>query len=57
MKYTFSFSGEVTVTADSEQAAYEKADELVAPTCYASDNCESITVDNIELIDTEEVDE
>lgn len=57
MKYTFSFSGEVTVIADSEQAAYQKADELVAPTCYASDNCESITVDNIELIDTGEEDE
>lgn len=57
MKYTFSFSGEVTVIADSEQAAYQKADELVAPTMWASDHCESITVDNIELIDTEEDDE
>ena len=57
MKYTFSFSGEVTVIADSEQAAYQKVDELVAPTIWASDNCENITVDNIELIDTEEDDE
>ena len=54
MKYTFVFSGEVTVIAESEEEAFERADELVAPTFWASDNCESITVDSIELVDTED---
>lgn len=54
MKYTFAFSGEITVEADSEEEAYEIADDLVAPTAYAFDNCESITVDDISLLETEE---
>ncbi len=54
MRYTFAFSGEITVIADSKQEAFEMADELVSPTVYADDHCEHITVDNIELIDEEE---
>lgn len=54
MKYTFTFEGEITVTADSEEEAFELADNIVAPSMWAHDNCNNISVDNIELIDTEE---
>ena len=54
MRYEFVFGGEITVIADSEQEAYEMVDEFVAPTAYAADHCESITVNNIELVNTED---
>ena len=54
MKYTFAFSGEITVEANSEAEAFELADDLVAPTAYAFDNCESITVDDISLLEAED---
>lgn len=59
MKYTFVFSREVTVIAESEEEAFEKVENLVAPTIWASDNCENITVDNIEieLVDKEDEEE
>lgn len=52
--YTFTFSGNVTVKADTEEEARELADELVAPTAYASDNCEDISVYELELTETED---
>ncbi len=57
MKYTYAFSGEITVDADSEEEAFQKADDLVAPTWWASDHCEYITVDGLELIESEEDEE
>ena len=53
-QYTFIFGGEITVEAESEEEAYEIADELVASTAYAADNCISISVDNIECVDETE---
>lgn len=57
MKYTYIFEGTVTVTADSEEKAYELADSIVAPSMWAHDNCDEISVYNIELNDTEESEE
>lgn len=57
MKYTFYFEGQITVTAKSEEEAYELADSIVAPSMWAHDNCDEISVDNIELNDTEESEE
>ncbi len=51
-KYTYVFSGVVTVSANSEKEAFEQVDDLVAPTDYARYHCEYITVDDIELIDS-----
>ena len=53
-KYTFSYSGNITVIAETEEEARELADELVAPTAYASDNCEDISVYELELTEVEE---
>ena len=52
--YTFSFSGDITVKAETEEEARELADELVAPTSYACDNCENISVYELELTDIED---
>lgn len=54
MKYTYVFSGAITVDADSEEEAFEKASDLTAPTWWASDHCDHITVDNMELVETDE---
>ena len=53
-KYTFSYSGDITVKAETEEEARELADELVAPTAYTADNCEDISVYELELKETEE---
>ena len=57
MKYTFSFSDEITVIANSEEEAFALADELVAPTAWAYDNSENLSVDTIDLVDVEEDEE
>lgn len=57
MKYTFSFSGEVSVIADNINDAYQMAGELTQPSIYASDHCESISVDDIELNNVEDEEE
>lgn len=51
--YTFSFSGEITVEAETEEEAEARdlVDELVAPTPYAYDNCENISIYELELIE------
>jgi len=51
--YTFGFSGEITVKAETEEEARELADELVAPSSYAYDNCEDISVYELELTEVE----
>ena len=56
-KYTFAFSGELVIIADSEEEAYRRADDLLATTQWQADNCESHTVDEIDLIDTEDIEE
>ena len=55
--YTFSFGGYIIVKAETEEEARELADELVAPVPYVYDNCEDISVCELELDDVEEVDE
>ena len=57
MKYTFSFSGEVAVIAPNINEAYQMAGELTQPSIYASDHCENISVDDIELTDMEDEEE
>ncbi len=52
--YTFSFSGNIAVKAETEEEARALADELVAPTPYAYDNCEDISVYELELTEVEE---
>jgi len=56
-KYTYSFEGQITVTADSQEEAYQKADDLLGLTAYQVDNCDSIGIYDIDLIDEEEDDE
>lgn len=53
-KYTFSFSGSIIVEAETEEEARELADELVAPVPYVYDNCEDISVYELELVEVEE---
>lgn len=55
--YTFTFGGEITVKAETEEVARELVDELVAPSSYAYDNCEDISVYELELIEAEESEE
>ncbi len=38
--YTFNFSGDITVKAETEEEARELAEDLVSPTAYASVHCE-----------------
>ena len=56
--YTFSFGGYiiVIVEAETEEEARKLVDELV-PVPYVYDNCEDMSVDELELTDVEEVDE
>lgn len=56
-KYTYEFSGQITIEADSQEEAYEKADDLLGATAYQADNCESIGIYDIELIDEEDDEE
>ncbi len=51
-KYTFTFSGEITIEAATEDKAYEIAEELIATTPYQSRSAD-ISVDEITLIDEE----
>lgn len=51
-KYTYVFSGVITVKDNSEKEAFEQVADLVEPTMYAHNHCEYITVDDIELIDS-----
>lgn len=53
MKYTYSFNGIITVEAESEEEAYEKADDLLGLTAYQYDNCEDIEIGELTLIDEE----
>ena len=53
MKYTYSFNGTITVEAENEEEAYEKADDLLGLTTYQYDNCEDIEIGELTLIDEE----
>ena len=54
--YTFRYSGDITVKAITEDEARENAGYLIAPTAYASDNCEDISVYELELTEVESED-
>lgn len=57
MKYTFTFEGELTVEAESEEEAYELADDLLGVSAWTADNCDEISIDEINLVDVFEDDE
>ena len=49
MTYTFNFSGQIVVEADTEEKAYAIADDILGTTPYQFDH--EVTIDDIELID------
>ena len=52
-QYTFVYQGEVIVEAETEEDARELADELIAPTAWASDHCVDHSIYEIDLIDVD----
>ena len=56
-KYTYEFSGQITIEADSQEEAYEKADDLLGVTAYQADNCEYISIFDLELVEEDEDEE
>ena len=54
MNYTFTYEGQITVTAESKDEAREIAEDLIAPTMYAYDNSVDVSLYELELIDTYE---
>jgi len=53
-KWTYQFGGEITVEADSQEEASAKADEIIGITAYQYDNAEDISINEIELSDTDD---
>ena len=53
MKYEYSFNGSITVEADSEEDAHEKADAVLgdAYKWRKTNRCKDISIDEIHLID------
>lgn len=55
--YSYAFSGQVSVKAETEEEAYQKVDELLGATGFQIINSEDFGVDEIELLDEEECEE
>lgn len=53
VKYEYSFNGSITVEADSEEDAHEKADAVLgdAYKWRKTNRCKDISIDEIHLID------
>lgn len=54
MMYEYSFSGTITVEADSEEEAFDLAEELIAVTAYQAEHCEDISIGDLCLEDVDE---
>ncbi len=55
--YTFAFSGQISVVASSEAEAFDKVDDLLGYTAYINDNSEDYSIDDIECVDEEDIEE
>lgn len=52
MKYTYIFTGEVTVIANTEREAFELADRFVGVNGYQAEN--GVSIGELQLVDVEE---
>lgn len=54
MKFTYNFSGSITVEADNQETAYSMAEELIALDMWCYDHCVDCGIYNIELEEVED---
>ena len=53
-KYTFFFGGYITVEAEDEEAALDRAEDLVSPTAWQESQCTEISINDIRLSEVED---
>lgn len=56
-KYTLTFDGTIMLTAESENRALEIADELLGFDWWTYHNCDEISIDNIDCVNEEDIEE
>ena len=53
-KYTYIYSGDITVEAEDEESALDKVEDLVSPTAWQAEHCVDISLRAVELAEVDD---
>ena len=53
-KYTYVYSGDITVEAEDEEEALDKVEDLMAPTAWQAEHCVDISLYELRLSEVDD---